>query len=170
MKNAKNIFIDRQIEHVRLVQDYMIFLEKNLDKLPFGVEEFDILRRAMYHDLTKFQEKFVHGFVAIAQFYENKKDGISNEGVDEKHLYDCSNLHYHSEAHHLAFHLDKGTLPSNVNICEMCCDWCANANRNGEKDYTKYFREEVIKQHEFYTKHEKEFLVILNLLNEEFSR
>jgi hypothetical protein len=49
MKSAKNIFIGRQIAHVKLVQDYMIFLEKNLDKLPFDVKEFDILRRVMYH-------------------------------------------------------------------------------------------------------------------------
>lgn len=41
----KKQFIERQIDHIRLVQNLAIILELNLNKLPFKVEEWEILNR-----------------------------------------------------------------------------------------------------------------------------
>jgi hypothetical protein len=165
-KEIKNIFIDRQVQHIRLVQDYMIYLEKNRDKLPFEVKEFELLRQAMYHDFTKFSDEFAYGFIKIAEYYENKKLGLSNDHIDESTLYKCSDMHYFMEPHHLEYHIKNNTKPSNIDICEMCCDLCANAYRNGEKNFTKYFLEVLVNENDFYRKNKENFLKILNLLSE----
>lgn len=59
--NFKNNFIDRQFKHIRLVQDNMILLEKNRDKLPFKVEEWELIRSCLGHDSDKFFPDILEG-------------------------------------------------------------------------------------------------------------
>lgn len=158
------IFIDRQIKHIRLVQDYMIILELNRDKLPFEVKEFELLRSSMKHDLTKFQEGFISRYIDIAEYKESKKLGLSTDMFDKNTIYNVSEEYYKMEPHHMEYHHKNGTVPSNVDICEICCDVAANSDRNGEDDYTAWFLKEAVNNDVFIKNRQSDFLQILNLL------
>jgi len=63
------------------------------------------------------------------------------------------------------YHLKQNVCPTNLDICEMCCDWTAHCDRDKEQDNTKYFRENLIEQFDFCKEKRNDFLEILNLLN-----
>ena len=67
--NIKKNFIERQLKHIRLVQDYMFFLEMNREKLPFSIDEFTLIERSFFHDITKFSKQFVGRYLTIASSY-----------------------------------------------------------------------------------------------------
>jgi len=166
MKKPEYIFIDRQIEHIRKVQDYMIILEKNRNKLPFKIKPFILLRRAMKHDLSKFSIKLIRNFIRIAEYFENKKFGLSNDHIDKTILFECSSLHYLTEAHHIEHHIKQKTIPTDIDICEMCCDWVACSQRDGTADIIEYF-ETACKTCKFFMERKNVFLHILHLLIQE---
>ncbi len=163
-EDIKNIVINRQMTHIRLVQDYMIILEENKEKLPFKIEDFELIRRAMLHDYTKFSNEQINGFIKIAQYYENKKLGIQDDSINKTSLYECSNLHYCSEPHHIEHHIRHNTTMSDIDICEMCCDIAATSDRNKQEDYTAYFLDVLCKQYEFFEQKKFDFLAILDIL------
>lgn len=51
----------------------MILLEKNLDKLPFKIKDFEILRRGMQHDLDKFSDSAAPRYLRIEEYKYNEK-------------------------------------------------------------------------------------------------
>lgn len=75
-----NFFIDRTVMHMRRVQDNMILLEKNRDKLPFKIKQFQLLRRGMHHDLSKFSDSFAEGYIYLTKYYFNRDNNrpVSN--------------------------------------------------------------------------------------------
>lgn len=144
----------------------MIFLEKNFEKLPFKLKNFELLRRGMYHDLDKFSDDLIHDYLKITEYYKNKREGLPNKNINEEALYNCCETHSNSSLHHLKYHIKNNSNPSNIDICEMCCDWAANSDRRNEKDYTKYFLEVLVNENEFCKNRKDDFLKILNLLME----
>jgi len=166
MKTPKEHLIKRQIEHIRLVQDSGIFLELNKDKLPFEIEDFEILNRALCHDLDKFKKgKTRDGYMALAEYHENRMNDIPNKVKPEDLEYGCE-IHYKTQDHHMAYYFDKKVEPSNVAICEMCCDILACANRhNGNVDSAiEYFLKNF--NDEFSKKNKEIFIKIFELLRE----
>lgn len=155
---VKKKFIDKFIAHIRKVQDYMIFLENNRDKLPFLIKEWELIRRGMQHDLKKFSDGFVRDYIKITNYRLN-----DNCKTPPDNIYECCERHSLSEKHHIKYHIKKGTIPSNLDICEMCCDWTACADRDGT-DNTKFFLDELIKNVSFCKEREGDFLQILKLL------
>jgi hypothetical protein len=153
----KKEFIDRQIKHIRLVQDYMLLLEMNLDKLPFKIDQFLIIERSFYHDLTKFKQNFIYRYLAIDEYRKNNTPQKDN-------LFDCVAEYYESESHHMEYHYKNGTLPTNLDICEMCCDMAANSDRNGREDYVSWFLNVLCKKYDFFNQRKDDFVSILTFI------
>jgi peptidase E len=163
---AKKQFIARQIEHVRIVQDAMILLEANIDKLPFEIKNWQLLQRAMCHDLDKFYDHMAGNFCQIEEYHSNKRNNISNDHIDESKLYDCCNAHYSTQPHHSKYHIDNNLDYSNIDICEMCCDIFAQSVRNGDIDGgKKYCVENIFNVDVLFKKHSDKILSLLDMLN-----
>lgn len=163
--DIKARFIDRQIEHLRKVQDNMILLEKNLDKLPFKIKDFEILRRGMQHDLDKFSDSAAPRYLRIEEYKYNEKNGIPNIEIDKEELYRCSNEHYETQSHHDIFHRINNTEFSDLDICEICCDLIAVSERDNT-DIIKHLEEKIFPTKEIFNKRKNDILKILNLLME----
>ena len=67
-------FFDRFLMHIRKVQDNMVLLEKNKDKLPFKIQKFSLFRRSLYHDLTKFSKKNIEYYSNFHKYSFCKKN------------------------------------------------------------------------------------------------
>ena len=161
----KKQFIERQINHIRLVQDLAIILELNLDKLPFKVDEWEILNRCMQHDLDKFEKHNANQYKRIEEYYSNKREGIDNSYIDLDKLYDCSKKHYKTQRHHTQYHDINGEEYSNVDICEICCDIVAVSIRNKDNSYGKnYCINTLFPQNPKLNKRKDNILKILELL------
>lgn len=156
--SVKEKFINRFLTHIRKVQDYMIFLENNRDKLPFPIKEWELFRRGMQHDLKKFSNDFVWDYMKITDFRLNHKDETPPDN-----LYDCCERHSLSEKHHVKHHVKNNTAPSDLDICEMCCDWTACSDRD-KTDNTKLFLEDLVKNVDFCRERKEDFMQILMLL------
>ena len=130
-----NYFIDRNVMHIRRVQDNMILLEKNRDKLPFKIKQFELLRRGMYHDLSKFSRNFIKAYIDSSRYYYNVAHGLSCEDINIEKIKSIKNIHYLRERHHPHF---KKKM-TNLDICEMCSDLAAVAWENKERNYTDYY-------------------------------
>lgn len=161
--NAKERFIDRQVEHLRRVQDNMILLEKNLDKLPFMIKDFEILRRGMQHDLDKFSDNAGPGYIRIEEYKYNEKNGIPNKKIDKEDLYKCSNEHYKTQRHHDTFHILNETEFTDLDICEICCDLTAVSERENT-DTIQYVKEKLFPTKQIFNKRMDDVLKILDLL------
>lgn len=163
-ENFKNIFIDRQFKHIRLFQDNMILLEKNLDKLPFKIDEWELIRASVNHDSDKFLPELLIGQMAIQEFFYNKRRNLSNEHINQNLMKEASKKHYENNTHHIEYHEKNNTEMSNINICEMCCDMAAMCQELGFEDYIKHFRENLVPKFKSLEKNQETFLNILNLL------
>lgn len=129
-KEEKLNYINRVVSHNRLVVDLMILLEMNRDKLPFEVGEWELMQRAMKHDTDKFEKDYANAIVSI---YADELDPEKDiEEIDKRH----SKHHNHHEInpHHFGYHEKHGSIPSNVDICEICCDWVASAEKPRYKE------------------------------------
>lgn len=164
-KEIKEEFIDRQIRHCRKVQDYMILLEKNRDKLPFKVKEWELVRRSFAHDVDKFSPKLVDGYMMVTEYFENKKKGLPNK-LTQDDVRPHYNKHGYTQSHHVKYHSKNKTCPSNLDICEMCCDWTAHCEMEDKVDNEEYFQKVLIYQETFCKEKKDDFLKILKLLRE----
>ena len=79
-------FIERTIRHIRRVQDNMIILALNIEKINIDVKWNELIERSMTHDLSKFSDDLVSGFVRLCEFYANKRKGITKENINYKEL------------------------------------------------------------------------------------
>ena len=133
----KKQFITWVVRHIRLVQDLAVILELNLNKLPFKIEEWEILNRCMQHDLDKFQTNKADGYVKLEEYLDNKRNNINNNYIDKSTLYNCSNMHYNTQRHHTQYHDINNEEYSNIDICEICCDIFAESIIKNEGDCGK---------------------------------
>ena len=115
------------------MQDNMILLENNLDKLPFKLKPYDLIRRCIYHDLDKFKKDMIDAYYI---FYCNcvMKDMKSPETVEK-----IRKKHYRENRHHADFHILTGKPFSNIDLCEMCCDMLERTAFNNNGNYRKIF-------------------------------
>jgi hypothetical protein len=118
----KSDYIERQLMHVRYVQDNMFLLEKNLDKLPFKVKDFELIKKGMLHDIDKLTDRVEDHFTVFRYgFY--KRNGLEypkdmNIEVVKKHF----DEHHNTSSHHFEYHILTGVPLSNADICEIASD------------------------------------------------
>ncbi|HSQ97364.1 MAG TPA: DUF5662 family protein [Rickettsiales bacterium] len=160
MDDIKNHFIDRTIYHIRLVQNNMILLEKNRDKLPFDIPEWEILRRSLKHDFSKFSSELIEGYLVVDEYYKCKRNNLSTEHIDMEKFQYAIDRHVEIELHHP----NKKEFMSPLDICEMCSDIVAIAQEYKEKDYTEYYLTKQKKIFPLLNKYNNEILHILKLL------
>jgi len=166
-KQFKEQFIKRQMEHLRLVQDLMILLEINKDKLPFEIEKnWELLNRGMKHDLDKFREYNANKYTKIEEYYSNKRNCLDNKYIDKNTLYDCSKDHYSTQRHHAEYHEINKETYTNIDICEICCDIFANSIRNKDETRGKnYCLTELFPMFTSLKEYQKNIIIILDLLS-----
>lgn len=157
-KKYFSYFIDRTIKHMRLVQDNLILLEKNKELLPFRVKPFELLKRSFKHDIGKFHPELVVAYQKIAEYQYNN----INVFPDELERY-CD-IHYCKERHHPAYHKKYNIKFTDVDLCEMCCDMDASAQRVGELDNAKYFKEVLINEFPILEIYKDKILNIFDIL------
>jgi len=166
-KNIKEKFIKRQIKHTRLVQDLMILLEINKDKLPFLIRDnWKILNRGIVHDMDKFQEFNVNQYVKIKECRDNKRSSITNDYIDEKVLYSCPKNHSLIQKYHTKYHKKNNKPFNNIDICELCCDIFANSLKNKDNTNGKqYCLNEFFPNTQFLKEYQDSVIKILDLLS-----
>ncbi len=155
-----NFFIDRTVMHMRRVQDNMILLEKNRDKLPFKIKQFQLLRRGMHHDLSKFSDSFAEGYIYLTKYYFNRDSNIKNDNIDINSLRPIREMHHIKERHHP--HNKKAM--SNLDLCEMCCDLAAMAWEKNEINFTNYYLNIQEKKFPLLKKYNKKIIFLLKFL------
>lgn len=159
----KKQFIIRQIEHIRQVQDNMILLEVNSDKLPFKVNNWELLQRGMQHDLDKFSDLLANNFCKIEEYYDNKRNNKSNDYLFIDNLHICSDIHYQTQSHHLENHIVNNNDYSNLDLCEFCCDCYASSVRYNN-DPIEYCEKEIFPKNNLLSNKKTEIIIIFNLL------
>ncbi|MDR1498684.1 MAG: DUF5662 family protein [Rickettsiales bacterium] len=118
----KNDFIKRQLMHMRHVQNNMFLLEKNLDKLSFRIKNFELMKRAMFHDLDKLTNKIEENYdVFRYKFYE--RNGLTfPDDISVDAIHKTSNEHHNTYSHHFEYHIINNIPLSDVDICEIASD------------------------------------------------
>ena len=112
----KKEFLQWMFNHIREMQDNIILLENNLDKLPFKLKPYDLIRRCIYHDLDKFKKDMLDGYYTFYNCkYIEKTELPTSVGIIQK-------KHYIKNRHHPDFHIKTGKPFTNIDLCEMCCD------------------------------------------------
>ena len=112
----KAVFLEQRFKHIRKTQDNMILLENNLDKLPFKLKHYDLIRRCIYHDLDKFKKDMIDGYyIYHCRKYIEKQEVLDSEKIVQK-------KHHLTNRHHVEFHTATGKPFTNIDLCEMCCD------------------------------------------------
>ncbi len=130
MLDLKKAAVNRIIFHMRKVQDNMLLLEYNREQLPFNIREFELLRRAVKHDTSKFEDNFIVGFSKLP----DRKLRTEEQEIEAQKYMD---IHRNTERHH--------RMPKTyIDICEMVCDWDAISKRHDEGANCLWFYENVV--------------------------
>lgn len=162
----KHLFLQHYLKHIHLVQKNALILEKHRASLPVQLEEYAIIQRALVHDADKLTPPLLSGQLIFSELLYAKAHQLPHEHIDEETIRQTKLLHYEANPHHIQYHVKRGSLPSDLDICEMCCDCTAIAIANHEEDYTRYFRRVMLHQHPFFASRQADFLAILNLLRQ----
>lgn len=157
----KNIFLDRYLFHIKTVQDGMIMLENNLLKLNLDIDDFELFKRAMFHDVDKLQPNLIGAYIEASKYHYNKKNNI-NYSIDITEHNRIADIHYNTQRHH--FYKNEIQSPSDIDICEMCCDITAVSIEKQEKDNTYYYKNYMLKEYNKLTKYNNKILLVFNLL------
>ena len=165
MFDKVNYFIDRTIRHIRKVQDNMIYLEKNRQLLPFKIKQFDLLRRGLKHDTSKFSKKLINGYIIRTEYYHNLNNNLPVDNINLAEMKKATETHYRQERHHSNYK----TKMSKLDICEMCYDIAAISWEKKEKDYTEYFLNTKINNFPILRRYKDNIVKIL-LLIQDFDR
>ena len=158
----KKGFLQWMFNHIREMQDNMILLENNLDKLPFKLKSYDLIRRCIYHDLDKFKKDKIDAYYNF-YYYCVINDMESPDSVEK-----IRKKHYSTNRHHPDFHLKTGKPFTNIDLCELCCDMLERTYCN-YGDYTKQFsycEEKFFIKHPEMLKYKSRMYYIFNLLIE----
>jgi hypothetical protein len=155
---SKIEFIKRTIKHIRLVQDNIIYLiEQNLS---FSFDKIELLRRGLNHDASKFSEELLQDYILTNEYFKNKRLGLDTSHIDIEKLKETWSKHQKIEKHHPHF---KDSMDM-LDLYEMCCDLAAMSIEFKEKDYTKYFKEKLLKDVPMLKNYEKIIIETLLLL------
>ena len=144
-KKVKKRFIEKNLEYIRTVQNNMILLEINKDKLPFHIEDWEILQRGMQYNLGIFHDYTINDF--------NKADNL-NLHHKYQHCYAESNI---------PNNISNGFELSKLDICKICCDIFSISQKFRNNPLT-YLSNNVLPNNKILKKNEKEILFILSLL------
>lgn len=168
MKNyleEKQAYIKRVISHSRTTADLMILLELNRDRLPFEIPEWELVRRGVQHDLDKLNTDYANVIVSI---YVDELNENDTKELEKRHKM-CHN-HGDVNPHHMAYHKLHGTMPSNLDICEMCCDFVASSQKprfkNQKKTPKEAFIEYVLNNEPDLEPLREKFIKVFDLLKE----
>lgn len=162
-----NEFIERQLKHMRLVQDNMLLLEEHRSFLPFQIPAWRLIRRSLNHDRDKLSPAAIQGRIAIAKYWHHIHHHLPvgvNGVIDQNTMLQIAKQHYLHNSHHMDYHLQHHTLPSKLDICEMCCDMSAIAQEQQAANYTKHFLNVEVPKYTFLQTHLNTFLAIFQLL------
>ena len=157
----KKEFLQWMFNHIRKMQDNMILLENNLDKLPFKLKPFDLIRRCIYHDLDKFRKSMIDYYYGFYCRY------VMASGNRIQSIEKIRKKHYLANRHHADFHISTGKPFTNIDLCEMCCDMLERTefNYNGEsKKIFFYCEEKFFIQYPEMLKYKDRMYEIFNLL------
>lgn len=161
---VKHSFLHYHFLHVSYVLEAAIILEEHREQLPVLIPEWKLIHQVRTHDADKFSPELVAGQYAIQLELYNATRGIATAEDDLAQARQGRQLHYEMNRHHLEYHARHQSLPSNVDLCEMCCDMASIAKMKHESDYTQYFRDHLQLQHTFCQTHAQQFIQILRLL------
>ncbi|MBR2141524.1 MAG: hypothetical protein IJ853_04160 [Rickettsiales bacterium] len=158
-------FTDYFLSHTRMVQDGMMILENNIDKLEeiINVKDFDLFKRSMAHDTDKLTKGLIENYIKISEYHYNKRNNLPNN-IDINRILDKREKHYSNQRHH--FYMNS-IEPNDVDICEMCCDVNAVAIKSNEKDNMVYFNDVMIHEYPKILKYKDKILTILSILQQE---
>ena len=160
----KKEFLEHIFNHLRMMQDNMILLENNLDKLPFKLKPYDLIRRCIYHDLDKFKKTNIDNYYRF--YYHRHIDCEETETVAQD-FKNTMKKHYSINRHHADFHILTGKPFTNIDLCEMCCDMMSRTEVNYNGDCNKcfiYCKEKFFIQYPEMLKYKDRMYEIFNLL------
>ena len=160
--NIKRNFLNIRLGHRDCVRDAMIFLEENKELLPFEIKEFELVERALYHDIDKFSDELV-----LLYFNHHRARICFGEFLNA----DFIEKHYINNRHHLKyFKINKEEKITPVDICEACCDWFSLAYLRNKKaeNCINFFNEKVKETIRDICSDEEinQFEIVLNLLQD----
>lgn len=119
-----NHYIERTLRHSHDVANLLFILIKHTNELPFEVDIYELLKRAVSHDTDKFSCDYLNAAVDSFDF----KDIITEERKNEtKEILD---KHYILNTHHLKYHIDNNIPLSNEDVCEIACDWISSNRKD----------------------------------------
>ncbi len=167
--DQEKIVIEKTIRHIRFVQDNMKAIALHGGVL--GVSHVDIMRRAFFHDFSKFDNSIYEGYVwyhlrNIA--IEEKKEIPEYSDELNDYIFDCVKKHRSQSRHHPEYYADINDMEP-LDIIEMVCDWAAVSQEfkmdtyKGSRDFanatigTKYMFDE---------KHKDQIFNVISLLGE----
>ncbi len=163
----KEEFIKRTIKHIRRVQDNMILLELNKDKLPFKIKEFDLLRLSLKHDIDKFSENIIYDELKITEYwycFRNNIIDIDNKLISKEELNNISYRHYKNSPHHVEFYQNNRDIKYII-LCEIASDMAAICQEYKQSNYTKYLIDNRNTKFKILTDFQVKILIyLLNLL------
>jgi uncharacterized protein (DUF608 family) len=130
-KDKENFIYNIIFWHNRIVANLMALLELSKEKLPFEVADYELLYRGARHDLDKTRPDFAKTLVAYFS--------VEKHTTEDKERMESYNIVKHQElcSHHVAYHKKHNTRPSDLDICEMCCDWVASSYKPYNSDLEK---------------------------------
>ena len=134
-----NEFINRFLAHTRKLQDNMIYLDERLDLYDFiNVNDFELVSRAMKHDLDKLEDNLRDYYLNINKYYYCKKRNIPCKKVVDD-IEKTRQIHHTIQRHHFYYNNIDYNI---IDICEMCSDidsvYSLSSN-GGEKNNKTYF-------------------------------
>jgi len=150
-EEMKDWFEKRTNKHIKLVQKYC----KKLADLDSDYE--DLIGRGEVHDDSKFDNPELDPYIHTTWKYKCKDDGVEFECPKEMEdkMTEATEHHILNNRHHPEFHCgqtenlintddrDKppeemidATKMEDLDIAEMCCDWCSVSDERGSSPKT----------------------------------
>lgn len=155
-KYLEKKFVERFLFHIRSVQDNMLNLENNRNKLPFKIHKNYIINRSMKHDIDKFSTNMVNDYFEL--FSKKHYKSFDNE---YNKLVKLSDRHYQAKRHHF---YRNSMIPNNLDLCEMCSDLDAIYLENNEESNKFFYLNRMIKEYPNLLEYNDNILKILDLL------
>jgi hypothetical protein len=147
-KKMEDWFNERTRRHINLVHKYMARIALSDRKY------VDLIDRFGEHDASKFLDPEVEPYVYISWDYKCKDDGVEfkvPKAISDK-MNEATQHHVLNNSHHPEYHCGKKTNLINrsdrdkppeelidatkmpdLDIAEMCADWCAMSEEKGSK-------------------------------------
>ncbi len=155
----------RTLNHNREVVRLAVLLNRNIKKLSFKYDKWELLRNAVNHDLDKFRPDYINAVINL--FY--LKSTISERKI--KKYEKIYNRHKQTQRHHVQYHIINNIAIKNFDICEMCCDWISSAKKDNPdlvenaKIWKKNF-EKKIEKYPILEKYRNKFYSVFDVLDE----